>query len=572
VQTWCAEEGQGKHGVLQRHTATPAEASSYQVVHQSKRKALGTQAKPTWHRSLCKSIGRRGSSLRLGDTSYVLYISGDVEGLSAGDGDPLRTKATLRDLMKDALDSSRLAKRRKGTGKPIDTNYGSIRYWMGVARAHRKTKEMLQTTKQKEFYLLGWPIVWTKTQVHVFEPRDERPYYKGFKTRTIDYKTYESKEEALTALERTFYLYDHLGDYDDIPTINNENIVRTAEQHSGTQIPKEFQFGQFTSSQFVVIFPPFYKDELCSSINTKLRQLRWIVFEPKINRWVAAGVTRKEPDSVIGLWLIDTGCGHDLVARSAIKQISAHIGRSPFPLTFVTANGSTKTGQDILMRLPELRQSVSPYVLESTPSVLSVGMRCMKQGYTFLWYDNCMPVFISKDGEWITILEVINDIPYLRRGNNGIARADLTLDDYRKTGLKAISDACHKFNRGIADKRLALRNNNQTNDGPNTALPGHVRKVLGYEPPEEQEAPDSAEPSGSSTDPPRIIEPPVPPPPAPYKDASDDENADPDELPRGKRLGKSEEALTPEHMRCHKPFNSKCASHNHFSFCLSTLW
>ena len=33
----------------------------------------------------------------------------------------------------------------------------------------------------------------------------------------------------------------------------------------------------------------------------------------------------------------------------------------------------------------ELGEKIEPYVLRSTPPVMSVGQRCMERGYTFIW-------------------------------------------------------------------------------------------------------------------------------------------------------------------------------------------
>ena len=39
----------------------------------------------------------------------------------------------------------------------------------------------------------------------------------------------------------------------------------------------------------------------------------------------------------------------------------------------------------------------SPYILEETPAVLSVGVRCMEQGYSFVWPADGRPYFIRPD-------------------------------------------------------------------------------------------------------------------------------------------------------------------------------
>ena len=51
-------------------------------------------------------------------------------------------------------------------------------------------------------------------------------------------------------------------------------------------------------------------------------------------------------------------------------------------------------------------------ILDSTPAVLSMGMRCMRMGYNFHWPAGLDPVFIRPDNKHVR-LKVIGDIPYL---------------------------------------------------------------------------------------------------------------------------------------------------------------
>ena len=48
----------------------------------------------------------------------------------------------------------------------------------------------------------------------------------------------------------------------------------------------------------------------------------------------------------------------------------------------------------------------TPYVLDKSPSVLSVGKKCMEEGYSFVWPANGAPYMIS-------LLEVEGNIPYI---------------------------------------------------------------------------------------------------------------------------------------------------------------
>ena len=67
------------------------------------------------------------------------------------------------------------------------------------------------------------------------------------------------------------------------------------------------------------------------------------------------------------------------------------------------------------MFIKEFDQEIEPYILENTPDVISVGMRCMRYGFTFVWPSGSPPYFILPDGRRVH-LSVDGDIPYLALG------------------------------------------------------------------------------------------------------------------------------------------------------------
>ena len=58
-------------------------------------------------------------------------------------------------------------------------------------------------------------------------------------------------------------------------------------------------------------------------------------------------------------------------------------------------------------------------VLPDTPTVLSIGRRCMEHGYGFWWEPYGLPILILPDGRYI-ILEVDGYIPYLTAGTKPV--------------------------------------------------------------------------------------------------------------------------------------------------------
>ena len=81
----------------------------------------------------------------------------------------------------------------------------------------------------------------------------------------------------------------------------------------------------------------------------------------------------------------------------------------------MTANGITETRTITDCSVDSFSEDPKPFVLDQTPAVFSVGMRCMKQGYTFVWPPGEQPFMINKDGLRID-LHSKDDIPYLIPG------------------------------------------------------------------------------------------------------------------------------------------------------------
>ena len=76
----------------------------------------------------------------------------------------------------------------------------------------------------------------------------------------------------------------------------------------------------------------------------------------------------------------------------------------------MTANGPSDSSKQANVAAGYLADT-NPYLLPQTPSVLSVGLKCMNQGYDFVWYANKKPFFVKPDGTRIN-LTVRDYVPY----------------------------------------------------------------------------------------------------------------------------------------------------------------
>ena len=120
-----------------------------------------------------------------------------------------------------------------------------------------------------------------------------------------------------------------------------------------------------------------------------------------------------------GIWLGDTGSGVDLIGKQALtREDVKDVYQSAQAQQLATANGVLFATDVVDMQVSALREVVSPYVLENTPAVLSIGKRCMQDGYEFRWRPNKAPYFITPQGRKV-VFEVENFVPYFRENPCG---------------------------------------------------------------------------------------------------------------------------------------------------------
>ena len=83
-------------------------------------------------------------------------------------------------------------------------------------------------------------------------------------------------------------------------------------------------------------------------------------------------------------FIMDSGSGHDLISSTRVDRMDIDTYQSD-RVNFHTANGITSTTTMVDLDFDTFNDPARAHVLEDTPSVLSLGKRCMEQGYTFVW-------------------------------------------------------------------------------------------------------------------------------------------------------------------------------------------
>ena len=95
----------------------------------------------------------------------------------------------------------------------------------------------------------------------------------------------------------------------------------------------------------------------------------------------------------IEMFLLDSGAGADMVSKSwAPAQLTDKLRTAVHSMVFHTCNGKTISDQLVDVMIGSLGLGISPWVLKSTPPILSMGMRCMEEMHTFILVGGKIPI------------------------------------------------------------------------------------------------------------------------------------------------------------------------------------
>ena len=95
-------------------------------------------------------------------------------------------------------------------------------------------------------------------------------------------------------------------------------------------------------------------------------------------------------------WMIDSGIGWDLVKSSHVSHLQDLIRTPQYCPRIWTANGVIMSDQEVPLYIAELQEKCVPYILKNTPDVLTMGRRCMCEGYSFVWKANSNKQFFRR--------------------------------------------------------------------------------------------------------------------------------------------------------------------------------
>ena len=119
--------------------------------------------------------------------------------------------------------------------------------------------------------------------------------------------------------------------------------------------------------------------------------------------------------SSVKMWLVDTGCGYDLVPLKEVAHLASRFKHVKEKVPFAIAAGETDASHVLKTTVGATGEEMPCYVMDSDdcPAVMSVGRRCMAEGYLFIWPPGRAPFFASPSQSHIVILEIEGLIPYM---------------------------------------------------------------------------------------------------------------------------------------------------------------
>ena len=110
-------------------------------------------------------------------------------------------------------------------------------------------------------------------------------------------------------------------------------------------------------------------------------------------------------------FIMDSGSGHDLISAKKIDRMDLPTYDDSV-VNFHTANGVTCSTKRSDIKFEAFDEPAQAHILEDTPSVMSMGKRCIDLGYSFIWPSGKTPYMLDINGNMIE-MTVKDYIPYV---------------------------------------------------------------------------------------------------------------------------------------------------------------
>ena len=102
-------------------------------------------------------------------------------------------------------------------------------------------------------------------------------------------------------------------------------------------------------------------------------------------------------------FILDSGSGHDLISARKVERMDLATYQDE-AVNFHTANGVTVVSTSkVDLDFKAFGETANVHVLDDTPSVISMGKRCMDHGYSFVWPSGKDPYLVDKNANIVKL-------------------------------------------------------------------------------------------------------------------------------------------------------------------------
>ena len=132
----------------------------------------------------------------------------------------------------------------------------------------------------------------------------------------------------------------------------------------------------------------------------------------------AMNIVRVGDDSFIRSWILDSGASDDVAPRELCPEGVLKNARAlDNELLLTTAGGLITVTHSVHCKISSTGESIDALLLDESPALLSMGLRCLRDGWTLLWLGfSDTPILVSPC--WTKFLQcaVKDFIPYVVEG------------------------------------------------------------------------------------------------------------------------------------------------------------
>ena len=224
------------------------------------------------------------------------------------------------------------------------------------------------------------PLVWEEDFCLIYvEPEDGMASY-GRSPVPVDCK-FLARSVAIMHFRSDWHKYHHFGQVPTFKAVGRMHaapaVATPAPVTSGPAPPGGTYCSSHEALSQGIITPQqhnhmqVFLDWIAARDKVRLPDVTDMDGSPDSETEAEACAAAKMHGGPVQMWLIDTGCGHDLVARKELKALKRLIRQANIPLNFSTANGEVPANECADLLVKELNEAVEPYVLEDPCGPLS---------------------------------------------------------------------------------------------------------------------------------------------------------------------------------------------------------